>query len=112
MKQYRNQKKKKQPTEKQIETLKKGNAVLREKQAQMAREKAEKEILEKEALQKKLIDKAIKIKKKQIKQNKILFESESESEAEEQPARIQKIRPIINKHPPPPETSRIKLRFV
>ena len=105
-------KKKKQLTEKQIETLKKGNAILREKQAQMAREKAEKEILEKEVLQKKLIDKAIKIKKKQIKQNKILFESESESEAEkEQPTRIQKPKQIINKHPPP-ETPRIKLRFV
>ena len=105
-------KKKKQLTEKQIETLKKGNAILREKQAQIAREKAEKEILEKEALQKKLIDKAIKIKKKQIKQNKILFESESESEQEkEQPTRIQKIKPIINKHPPP-ETPRIKLRFI
>ena len=33
-------KKKKQLTQKQIETLKKGNAILREKQAQMAREKA------------------------------------------------------------------------
>lgn len=105
-------KKKKQLTEKQIETLKKGNAILREKQAQMAREKAEKEILEKEVLQKKLIDKAIKIKKKQIKQNKILFESESEQEEDDAPARIQKPKQVINKHPPPPETPRIKLRFV
>ena len=46
------------------------------------------------------------------KQNKILFESESESEAEDQPTRIQKIKPVINKHPPPSETPRIKLRFV
>ena len=103
-------KKKKQLTQKQIETLKKGNAILREKQAQMAREKAEKEILEKEVLQKKLIDKAIKLKKKQIKQNKILFESESESEAEE-PTRIQKVKPVVNKHPAAEQT-KTKLRFV
>ncbi len=103
-------KKKKQLTQKQIETLKKGNAILREKQAQMAREKAEKEILEKEALQKKLIDKAIKLKKKQIKQNKILFESESEQE-EEQPTRIQKVKPIVNKHPAA-EQPKTKLRFI
>jgi len=105
-------KKKKQLTQKQIEALKKGTAAIRLKQAQMAKEKAEKEVLEKELLQKKLIDKAIKLKKKQIKQNKILFESESESEAEDQPTRIQKIKPVINKHPPPSETPRIKLRFV
>ena len=103
-------KKKKQLTQKQIETLKKGNAILREKQAQMAREKAEKEILEKEVLQKKLIDKAIKLKKKQIKQNKILFESESESEAEE-PTRIQKVKPVVNKHPAA-EQPKTKLRFI
>ena len=103
-------KKKKQLTQKQIETLKKGNAILREKQAQMAREKAEKEILEKEVLQKKLIDKAIKLKKKQIKQNKILFESESESEAEE-PTRIQKVKPVVNKHPSA-EQPKTKLRFI
>ena len=106
-------KKKKQLTQKQIEALKKGTAAIRLKQAQMAKEKAEKEILEKELLEKKIIDKAIKLKKKQIKQNKILFESESESEPEkEQPTRIQKIKPVINKHPPPSETPRIKLRFV
>jgi hypothetical protein len=103
-------KKKKQLTQKQIETLKKGNAILREKQAQMAREKAEKEILEKEVLQKKLIDKAIKLKKKQIKQNKILFESESESEAEE-PTRIQKVKPVLHKHPAA-EQPKTKLRFI
>ena len=103
-------KKKKQLTQKQIETLKKGNAILREKQAQMAREKAEKEILEKEVLQKKLIDKAIKLKKKQIKQNKILFESESESEAEG-PTRIQKVKPVVNKHPAA-EQPKTKLRFI
>ena len=83
---------------------------MREKQAQMAREKAEKEILEKEVLQKKLIDKAIKLKKKQIKQNKILFESESESEAEE-PTRIQKVKPVVNKHPAA-EQPKTKLRFI
>ena len=77
-------KKKKQLTQKQLEALKKGTAAIRVKQAQMAKEKAEKQALEKEVLEKKLIDKAIKIKKKQIKQNKMLFESESESEAEEQ----------------------------
>ena len=104
-------KKKKQLTQKQIETLKKGNAILREKQAQMAREKAEKEILEKEVLQKKLIDKAIKLKKKQIKQNKILFESESESEAEEQQTRIQKVKPVVHKHPAA-EQPKTKLRFI
>jgi hypothetical protein len=103
-------KKKKQLTQKQLEALKKGTAAIRVKQAQMAKEKAEKQALEKEVLEKKLIDKAIKLKKKQIKQNKILFESESESE-EEQPSRIQK--PKVNKQlHPAPETPRIKLRFV
>jgi len=103
-------KKKKQLTQKQLEALKKGTAAIRLKQAQMAKEKAEKQALEKEVLEKKLIDKAIKLKKKQIKQNKILFESESESE-EEQPSRIQK--PKVNKQlHPAPETPRIKLRFV
>ena len=127
-------KKKKQLTQKQLEALKKGTAAIRLKQAQMAKEKAEKQALEKEVLEKKLIDKAIKIKKKQIKQTKILFESESESEADddergfapsssieqksrrsslsiEQPSRIQK--PKVNKQlHPAPETPRIKLRFV
>ncbi len=105
-------KKKKQLTQKQLEALKKGTAAIRLKQAQMAKEKAEKQALEKELLEKKLIDKAIKLKKKQIKQNKILFESESESETEkEQPTRIQKPKVNAQLHPPP-ETPRIKLRFV
>jgi hypothetical protein len=104
-------KKKKQLTQKQLEALKKGTAAIRVKQAQMAKEKAEKQALEKEVLEKKLIDKAIKIKKKQIKQNKILFESESESEAEEQPTRIQKPKMVIHKHPPA-EQPKIKLRFI
>lgn len=104
-------KKKKQLTQKQLEALKKGTAAIRLKQAQMAKEKAEKQALEKEVLEKKLIDKAIKLKKKQIKQNKILFESESESEAEEQPTRIQKPKMVIHKHPPAGQP-KIKLRFV
>ena len=105
-------KKKKQLTQKQLEALKKGTAAIRLKQAQMAKEKAEKQALEKEVLEKKLIDKAIKLKKKQIKQNKILFESESESETErEQPTRIQKPKVNAQLHPPP-ETPRIKLRFI
>ncbi len=103
-------KKKKQLTQKQLEALKKGTAAIRLKQAQMAKEKAEKQALEKEVLEKKLIDKAIKLKKKQIKQNKILFESESESEAEE-PTRIQKVKPVVNKHPAA-EQPKTKLRFV
>jgi len=103
-------KKKKQLTQKQLEALKKGTAAIRVKQAQMAKEKAEKQALEKEVLEKKLIDKAIKIKKKQIKQNKILFESESESEAEE-PTRIQKVKPVVNKHPAA-EQPKTKLRFI
>jgi hypothetical protein len=104
-------KKKKQLTQKQLEALKKGTAAIRVKQAQMAKEKAEKQALEKEVLEKKLIDKAIKIKKKQIKQNKILFESESESEAEEQPTRIQKVKPVVHKHPAA-EQPKTKLRFI
>ena len=104
-------KKKKQLTQKQLEALKKGTAAIRVKQAQMAKEKAEKQALEKEVLEKKLIDKAIKIKKKQIKQNKILFESESESEAEEQPTRIQKLKPVVHKHPAA-EQPKTKLRFI
>jgi hypothetical protein len=104
-------KKKKQLTQKQLEALKKGTAAIRLKQAQMAKEKAEKQALEKEVLEKKLIDKAIKIKKKQIKQNKILFESDSESEAEEQPTRIQKVKPVVHKHPAA-EQPKTKLRFV
>ena len=104
-------KKKKQLTQKQLEALKKGTAAIRVKQAQMAKEKAEKQALEKEVLEKKLIDKAIKIKKKQIKQNKILFESDSESEAEEQPTRIQKVKPVVHKHPAA-EQPKTKLRFV
>ena len=103
-------KKKKQLTQKQLEALKKGTAAIRVKQAQMAKEKAEKQALEKEVLEKKLIDKAIKIKKKQIKQNKILFESESESEAEE-PTRIQKVKPVVHKHPAA-EQPKTKLRFI
>ena len=104
-------KKKKQLTQKQLEALKKGTAAIRVKQAQMAKEKAEKQALEKEVLEKKLIDKEIKIKKKQIKQNKILFESESESEAEEQPTRIQKLKPVVHKHPAA-EQPKTKLRFI
>ena len=126
-------KKKKQLTQKQLEALKKGTAAIRLKQAQMAKEKAEKQALEKEVLEKKLIDKAIKLKKKQIKQNKILFESESESEDDdergyapassieqksrrsslsiEQPTRIQKLKVNKQLHPAP-ETPRIKLRFI
>ena len=45
-------KKKKQLTQKQLEALKKGTAAIRLKQAQMAKEKAEKQALEKEVLEK------------------------------------------------------------
>ena len=103
-------KKKKQLTDKQIAVLKKGNELLRQKRELLKKEKAEKERLQQELLEKRLIDKAIKLKKKQIKQNKILFESESESE-EEQPTRIQKIKPVAKQHPPP-ETPKSKLRFI
>ena len=92
-------------SEKQKEALKKGTAAIRRKQAEMKIQKQEQAILDKEILNKKLVEKAIKIKKKQIKQNKILYESESESEEE---AQIQK--PIKPKARPEPITT-IKSRF-
>ena len=76
------QKPKRKPTEKQLEAMKKGNSILRQKQAEAKKQKEEQARLDKEILEKKIVEKAIKLKKKQIKQNKILYESESESESE------------------------------
>ena len=103
------QKPKKKLTEKQKEVMKKGQEALKIKHAQIKKQKEEQARLDKEILEKKIVEKAIKLKKKQIKQNKILYESESESDSE---TTIQK-PPLKQRHAPPKiEIPKSRFRFI
>ena len=104
------EKPKRKATVKQLEAMKKGNAILRQKQADAKKIKEEQAIVDKEILNKKIVEKAIKIKKKQIKQNKILYETDSESETDETIQRKHPA-PALKPKPKPEPLTVIKSRF-
>ena len=94
---------KKQLTEKQLESLKKGQEIRNANRNKRAEDKKIKEEEEKKVIEEKLVKKAIALKKKQLKKQALLDEISSEEEIEEKKVNVplvkQKAEPIADTKP-------------